>query len=934
MTLFRVWVHVLAVRELALWLVLVSIWLCAHANSAEPPSDKPVVDTPVGRRVSSDLAAYYASCKAGKPDSKLVSYREMARRLSSDEPAARQEAGEYLRVLCLQTAADDRSGRAPQPRGMKIGGGPNNYGEELRGWMSDVLSEAELFGDGGDAFQAAWWLYQHDPWPDHRENAVNVLARIRTPEADKSFAEILARTDGNFAILTTALRQVAARKLSATDSQIRPLCRHYHPDVRIAALDAADRLGLKDVAAYDPKIDMGPRIEPWLREVLAALPDQVPPGAKWNRFTILDPWRNLAADEAQKTVEVCGWLIHEKEQAYEVLDWTGHLQTWDKKETEMRPDSLQEFSQRMVTLRESFNSSEDADLKEKLKERFGIRTFMSSTRAQWGGTLPEVLTAAWSLDRGDRESCVRLMIPLLKGASDETSFLDHLRDQIAVEVDMRMLGAFTSRDFGEALRLSQLLSRPWFNGFEHQDRAKGLAATLPQRKEDFKALALVSPKAWKVLQKESSRREQVEYLAKRLRLISARQWGIPGGIDYSAGQELAQIGLEKKVQDDPSAPPKDREAINPYCELLRMNLTGEEMLLLTPYLESPDYILAFDLYRFIPNHPHELQKVSWVAAAVFNGVSQQDLVDFDLLDDPSATARRIHLEQIRKWCKDNAAVTHADHLAKAVQEAKEWQDVRIAFWGLREHDEDRAIKLIVSRCEKEAAHRADLARLLCLLDRKEFLPRAREWMEDKNHETRFWGALLALKHGDPKHPVGLEIVLETLTAAIEETGKDDGRKPFGDDAASLVDGAVETLLAVDDPRVRKFFTTYCGSKPYRKFDPSSETLERLFLAGYDAALDRVLYHLADKSPAYQGSKKPRSDNWLWWISYWRYQDPPEFLYDLSEEKRAEAYQDLTKWLGTQFRRIKDGKPSDLIKRKLDPPWGDWKTYSSGWIRRI
>jgi hypothetical protein len=365
-----------------------------------------------------------------------------------------------------------------------------------------------------------------------------------------------------------------------------------------------------------------------------------------------------------------------------------------------------------------------------------------------------------------------------------------------------------------------------------------------------------------------------------------------------------------------------------------MNLTGEEMVLLTPYLESPDYILAFNLYRFIPNHPHELHKVSWVAAAVFNGVSQQDLVDFDLLDDPSAAARKNHLEQVRKWCKDNATLTHADHLAKAVQEAKDWQDVRIAFWGLREHDEDWAIKLIVARGEREADRGADLAQLLCLLDRKEFLPRAREWMADKNHETRFWGALFALKHSEPKHPVGLEIVLESLTAAIEETGKENGRNELGNDAASLVDGAVETLLAIDDPRVRKFFATYCGSKPYHKFDPSSETLERLFLAGYDSALDRVLYHLADKSPAYQGSKKPSSDNWLWWISYWRYQDPPEFLYDLAEEKRAEAYKDLTDWLGTQFRRIKDGKPSDLIKQKLDPPWGGWKTYSSGWIRRI
>ena len=645
----------------------------------------------------------------------------MVQRLSSTEAAERKEAGEYLYAFCLQTEADERSGRTKRSSGMKLGGGPNAYSTEIRLWMADDLSDATFHGNGEEAFETARWLYQHDTWSHHRDDAVKALARIRTPAADKLFVQMIQRAESQFTILTMALRQAAARDLVEAADSIRPLCRHYDANVREAALAAASRLGLKDVGQYDPQTDLGPRIERWLRTLLTVLPEKIPPSARWHRLTV-PSYGSRAADAVP--LEMYGWLVDEDGNSYRVIDWTDHPRTWTRKEAQVRPESLAEFAERMVKVREKFEGSKDDSERRKLQEDVGVLMFMTWGGHPWTGSVPEVLAAAWSLERGERATCARLIVPLMKGADDEKEALDYFGNRIAVEIDKRMLTAFTTRDYNEALRLAKLLVAPFFDGFPHQDRAKGLVATLPERTEDFKALSLVAPANWQSLKKQYSRQQQIEYLAKRLRLIHATQASIPGGIDYSDTQYLPEDAPEGQIKR--TVRPflsEGTEAINPYCELLCLNLTGAEMLQLVPYLESPDYILAYDLYRFLPQDPQCLHKVSWVAASILNAVSQKDVVDVGILEGQAAEARRRHIDELRKWCADHAAVTHADNLARTVKQAEEWQDVRWAFWGLRNLDDERALKLIFARCDGDPEHKSDLARLLCLLDRKEYVSR-------------------------------------------------------------------------------------------------------------------------------------------------------------------------------------------------------------------
>jgi len=534
----------------------------------------PVVDTPIGKRVFDELGDYYAARDAKKYEPERIPHEKMVERLGSADADERREAGEYLHALCLQTDADDRSGRTPRPHGMKLGPSPSWYGAEMRGWMARELARAKLAGSGAEAFDAARWLYENDTWPDHREDGVRALAMIRTPEADRVFLDIVREAEGHFDILTMAIGQVAEMELPAPPDDIRALCRHYNENVRNAARKAAGRLGVRDLPKYDRRTDLGARLEKWLRALLEALPDKVPPGARWCRLTAPATYLFFGSDE-EKT-ELCGWLIGEEGNTYRVIDWEGQPRSWTRTEVKIRSDSLKAFAKRVEKTTKSFNASEDCDKKRKLQQQLGIQTFGISSRAVWQGSLPEALVAAWALERGDRETAARLMVPLMRDTSDV----------------------------------------------------------------------------------------------------------------------------------------------------------------------------------FVPN------------------------------------------------------------------------------------------------------------------------------------------------------------------------------------AEDLLGVAIETLLKIDDPRVCQFLATYCGRKPRRGFEPSADTWQRLFLAGHEPTLDRLFALLDDRTPAYEGSDEPLGDNWLSWLSAWRYENVPNEVYSVPAEKREALHADLKDWLRAQFKLIRQGKPNQVRETDLHLPWGHWRSYSTGWVRRI
>jgi hypothetical protein len=100
-----------------------------------------------------------------------------------------------------------------------------------------------------------------------------------------------------------------------------------------------------------------------------------------------------------------------------------------------------------------------------------------------------------------------------------------------------MLRAYSyDRDYGTAMAFGAHLSGDVFKGFEYQKEAIELTQQLKDEPEDFKTFRLPDSLEWSALKQKLTRKEQLLYLADRLRLLNCIQPGQPAGIDYGMYQ--------------------------------------------------------------------------------------------------------------------------------------------------------------------------------------------------------------------------------------------------------------------------------------------------------------------------------------------------------------------------------------------------------------
>ena len=108
-----------------------------------------------------------------------------------------------------------------------------------------------------------------------------------------------------------------------------------------------------------------------------------------------------------------------------------------------------------------------------------------------------------------------------------------------------MLVAFDGdRDYEQALRLARALVEHYPNT-RFYPYAKGFCDQLPRRMDDFKTLRLPTPREWAEMKPKLSRRQQIDFLCQRLRLLNCFQMGQPGGYVPSETQYAESCGLSE-----------------------------------------------------------------------------------------------------------------------------------------------------------------------------------------------------------------------------------------------------------------------------------------------------------------------------------------------------------------------------------------------------
>jgi hypothetical protein len=856
-----------------------TIVFCTLLLPASAPAEgpKPEVAGAEGKRAFDDLAGYYADQK------KLPPFAAALDDLRGDDAAARAKAGKYLLALFKQSLADEDNGRAPWKKTPYFGGGSVNAAREFRQQLAEAFGKKAA---GADAIESTIWLLDVERVADNQKAGMQALSRLQGPKGDAVVKHLLDPIHPNGDVATGAVKEVGKRKLKELGPILLTLCGHYRESVRDEARKVAKEMKLTPIPKYKPDKAFTPWLEKQLTNIAAMAVIDIPKDAKWVRL-------KHTADKEDDSSEATGWLLSEEGKEYRLLDWFGEEVTFPKKGTKVTPATLAETAEKFRSLRA--NTKDRGQLMDILSRRGPA----SGQFQPWFVSQPELLVGAWAFVRGDRKTAAAALFERIDQMQDDRWLTEVARDLIGHTYHQDMLEAFSyERDYARALTLAKHLSKPLFNDYQYQKRAKNLAEQLPRRGEDFKTFKLPTPAEWKEQQAKLNRKEQIKYLADRLRLVNCRQHGQPGGVSYRDKQRAATFADEKRG--------KIAEVINPYTELFALKLTVADLPELVPYLGDDNYMLVFSYWRdFHPNRT--LHQVNWAVANLVNDTAKRDLADLPAYNDHDAAGRKAHLDKILAWCKANANKTREQLLLDALATG-DGEDFANAAGELVADKNAKALPILIARMKDFKDAQGEIVEWCHDLDSAEAAKPAREWVQSKDVKTRFWAALILLRHGDKKKSEGLEPLRDIL-------GKDDGTHYYP--------RALDDLLAA---KTKEALDLAAGiiERPHFGSDHNiGPVLHRLLLAGRQEALDYLLARLDNTESAgtssgkYKGKEVERkqivADNIAGEIAGWR-TDKWEYE-SLAPAKERKAQREMLKtWLKEQFALIKAGK-APMMKTK-------------------
>lgn len=569
---------------------------------------RPLVDGAAGRDAFAALQAWYAG-RDERPDvAALVA--------GLTGPEAQQAAARVAAIL-VQAEADERFGwslRRPSRPGEADG---SIASAGLRRALARELGAKAA----GEAALPVVRALLADPLPDVADAGLAILRRTRGAAADREISEVLRAPElRSFALLIGAIELASERRLDVEGLQ--RLTTHPHPGVRASARAALARSGGTSTA-YDPVSALRSWLAADLERAAARVWPALPRDARWTRLS-----RKVSdeRDEGPHSAAYQGWLLGQDRTHYRILTWYGVEVSVARARVRRVDARLVDAVDELLRLR--------ALPKEARAEALSFHGRASAQFESQVLSAPELLVAAWSHAAGDDAGAARLIGPRVAELAGFGELETTSRTLLGHVLHQRMVESFQAWRDDEALALADRLGRPDFVGFDYHDQARELAAQLRARADEP---APVTGREWEVVRAGLSRSEQALFWTVRLRHLTIRPWGAPGGVAYMQGRASA---------------PEAASAVHPYAALQFMRLQPAELLPLVPWLADATYMRAAGYLRpYVPER--ELHRASWALAVVINDALGTALVDARALarldpTDRAAELGRITAEIVRR----------------------------------------------------------------------------------------------------------------------------------------------------------------------------------------------------------------------------------------------------------------------------------------------
>jgi hypothetical protein len=683
-------------------------------------------------------------------------WRAEMKNLASTNADIRCNATTRLVVLLDEALKDEKSGKARWQASPVWGEGATNQGSELRRWIATPFAKGVVMPETLPLVQ---WLLENEPQPDLQETVAAALAAINGQAADELRVKLVLKPHSNAIVMGMLLAQLRERKLALPADRLKDLCNHHRKVIRGNARKLNEALNGPDPGKYEPmQAFKSPPVRKTLDELQALLIDLPSKDAEFVEVTM----RYLDKDVVKETETARGWVLKQDKAEVTIFSPHGAREVYRDKEktritvSERVGDSvrfsevdvvtsvlvtkrgIEGFAEEIATIRAEGNKDFE------LSERGGLTGQFQGQ----GASLQEVILAAW-LDRaGKAQLAASILLPALDTLYEDRHIVDMTRHRLSDQLGHRMLAAFAGdRDYEKALKLAQSLVEhyPKTQFFEY---AKRLNEQLPRRMDDFKTLKLPMPTEWAELKKKMSRKEQIDFLCRRLQLLNCFQDEQPGGYLETEKQYAEPCGLTADAAWGLGR--GKTEVINPVVELTGLKLTISDIPALSPFLRDDWYLLIISFWRDFDPSRHLARSRPYLARWI-NAAAQHDLCELDQFEKMSPVEQEKHIQRIFAWVDANKSKSQQEQFIEGLQaevrRGADWQNVSERIEELVEKKVMKALPLLERYLSQKDRYDYFLPLQLRLVQSLD-PPKALEWtnrlLENKNSELRMQMAMIVL----------------------------------------------------------------------------------------------------------------------------------------------------------------------------------------------
>jgi len=488
-----------------------------------------------------------------------------------------------------------------------------------------------------------------------------------------------------------------------------------------------------------------------------------------------------------------------------------------------------------------------------------------------------------------------------------------------------MLSAYSyERDYPAAIVFGEHLAHSVFNGYEYQKDAIALIRQLKDNPEDFKTFRLPDSLEWITLKQKLIRKEQILYLADRLRLLNCIQPGQPAGISYDMYQYSISYKDAAKLGISYWEPNAKYGVINPLIELWRMKLSLNETELLLPYLLTDKYIPSYNYHRdFMPER--NLHRLSWVVESLITAITNKHFLDRLNFDSLSPAQKEAEVDKIKKWCDDNATLSPAAITVKNLKEANNWGDFHTAMQTAIEQKNDSLLSIIVRRFNdfhgtgyEWPSVRGTMAQVMYELGNERYIAAVKKWDNDPTDKwVNLWTSMFLIKYDKNSYEQGMTELASVLKQC---------------DGVSYYPHAMDLLLSLNDPKAFKLAEGILDKDGFQRqiyWDYYENFVRKLLWA----KSEYTFKFLAAKLDAYNAVEINNShkdddhmftqnDSFVEAVDQLKNEKPGYYNATTNADKLA-YIQNLDKWFKIQYALFKDGKANELrlnVKPVNAPVW--------------